>query len=362
MSVATIAVIVSVSVLAMAIIIGLALRCISASRRENAAARRGETSQLLTSEMEDAADVPYQVQRKLGDGTYGVVYLARRREDGKMVAVKVVPCSKPKQADEALKEYSMCAAVQGHPNVVKLLDLFQDTPIGGRDRGKSTTSLQTLRGVVVPKGSSTVVCIVSEYYAHGTLFDLLVRHKQQLGTRRGLPEPKVLDYTRQILAALAFMHKSNVIHRDIKPSNVLVADDEQTLALTDFGLSKEIIAGEYVKTRIGTYHYMAPEQMTGGKYNSKADVWAAGCLIYAMCTAKISTRDAVVMFTVRKSPDFESRLRSELRNMYSEELIAFMLRTLIEKPADRPGSEEALQEVEAIIKKRQASLYTPREE
>jgi serine/threonine protein kinase len=207
---------------------------------------------------------------------------------------------------------------------------------------------------------------VSEYYAHGTLFDLLVRHKQKLGTRRGIPEPLVLEFTRQILAALAYMHRNSVIHRDIKPSNVLVSDDETTLALTDFGLSKEINAGEYVKTRIGTYHYMAPEQMTGSKYNSKADVWAAGCLIYAMCTAKISTRDAVVMFTVRKSPDFDSRIRAELRNMYSEELIAFMLRTLIEKPSDRPGSEEALGELEALMAKRNPSMasssHSPRDE
>jgi serine/threonine protein kinase len=344
---ATVAVVVSVSLLAVFILVLLVYRCVRSSRAER---RYVEDSGLLH-EMGDSTPAPprYTVQRKLGDGTYGTVYLAKRNEDGLMVAVKVVPCSTEKQANEAFNEYTMCQLLQGHPNVVRLLDLFQDRPVTGSKavtmygaKGISNTVLHDLR-VAVPKGSSTFVCIVTEYYSRGTLFDLLVRH------RRGLPEKVVWDYTRQLFSSLQFMHAHQLIHRDMKPSNVLVSDDERRLALTDFGLSKEIVAGEYVKTKIGTYHYMAPEQMERQKYNAKADVWAVGCLIYAMCTAKVSTREAVVMFVARKSPDFESRYRSELTLAgYSEPLIDLMLSVLEETAASRPSAEAALKRLEQI--------------
>jgi serine/threonine protein kinase len=297
-----------------------------------------------------AAPPRYTVLRKLGDGTYGVVYLAKRHADDLNVAVKIIPCNDERAAEEAMNEFRLCQALQGHDNVIKLMEVFQDYPAGtggggGGGRGVSpgrmgdmakTVALEQLK-IPVPRGVAKYICIVTEFYEEGTLFDLLARRNT------GLPEEKVWAFARQLLESLLFVHDHGVIHRDMKPSNVLLSEHMQRLVLTDFGLSREADPDQYVNTKIGTYHYMAPEQMQR-RYTSKADIWGVGCLVHAMCTVRVSTKEAMVMFLEAQKPAFAADMRADVcgRRGYSAELFDFMLLLLSDNPSARPSAAEAL--------------------
>lgn len=315
----------------------------------------------------------YVVSKRLGDGTCGVVYLARRKSDGAKVAIKVIPCTDNDEAEEAMKEFRLCQALQGHHHVIAVHDVFFDEPMQEKDRssrrsnssstgtGAASNVMLTGLRIVVPRGFLKHLCIVTEYFERGTLFDLLIENASKLrkrGTdeRIGLPEETIWDFSAQLFSALQFIHKENVIHRDIKPSNILVSSrgdgKHERLVLTDFGLSRAAYSEEYVHTRAGTYHYMAPEQVQR-RYNSKADIWGMGCLIHAMCTARVSVKDAEVMFASRRKRGFEEKLKREIvvDAKYSEELYEFLLSLLTQRPADRPTAEEALKLVEGRLQK-----------
>lgn len=306
-----------------------------------------EEAPILVSTKAAAAQSPrsrYHVMNPLGQGTYGVVYAARRTTDGRRVAIKVIPCKNDTEADEAMKEYNACQAVQGHPNVVQLLELFIDIPdphFNGAAFGAAGLQKQVvLQSLKVKMGSVALkyICIVTELYKENTLFDLLAQR-----TGGELPEKQIWSYAEQLFGALAFMHERSLIHRDLKPSNVLMADKRRKIVLTDFGLSRWIKSDEYAQTRIGTMQYMAPEQMQR-HYNHQSDVWAAGCLVYAMCSARVVTKTVRVMYRDRMDPRFEEELNREIRGYgYSEALAHFVLSLLQAQPNDRPTSAEACQ-------------------
>lgn len=306
----------------------------------------------------EPAKPKYKVKKKLGEGAYGCVYLALRHPDMKTVAVKVVPCQDEKAAEEAMKEYEMCKASQGHENIVELFDVFYDTPVEGSVSplfGASTSSapggaatLADSNAAVMLKelgirahGAKLYLCIVSEFCEAGTLFDLLLT-KRAAGQRHAvvLPEPVVWNYTAQLLRGIEHMHSKNMMHRDLKPSNCLLSDNFARLTLTDFGLSRIVMADEYAQTRTGTMQYLSPEQVQR-RYNHKSDVWGVGCLLYSMCTARISNERARVMFRDRNKPTFDAEMATDLQ-AYSPDLLQFMLKLLAKNASERPSASEAL--------------------
>jgi serine/threonine kinase-like domain-containing protein STKLD1 len=297
----------------------------------------------------------YKVKKRLGDGAYGSVFLAVRRNDHQMTALKVIPCKDEREAKESMKEYNMCMEVQGHDGIVKVYDVFFDTPVeeagvqeqnyGTNVQGSNTSLLKDLQ--IRCPSAAKYLCIVSEYCEEGTLFDLLItlRNANSRGRREhkssaGLDEPIVWEYTQQLLDAIAYLHSKSLMHRDLKPSNVLLADNHRRLLLTDFGLSRFVEADEYAQTRTGTLQYMSPEQVQR-RYNNKGDVWGIGCLVHAMCTARVSTAEARIMFRDRVKPNFQAVMRQEEMAGYSHDLIDFMLLLLSYRYQDRPSAQEA---------------------
>lgn len=310
-----------------------------------------------------ATSFPYRVKKRLGDGAYGSVHLALRKADHQLVALKVIPCKDEREASESMKEYHMCQEVQGHEGIVRVHDVFFDTPVDARkqatDDGScavvvvaSETNTRLLKELQIrcPVGEK-YLCIVSEYCEEGTLFDLLVTRRgsyvrQQRGKKAlptlGLDEPVVWSYTLQLLEAIAFLHSKSLMHRDLKPSNVLLADNHRRVLLTDFGLSRFVEAEEYAQTRTGTLQYMSPEQVQR-RYNNKGDVWGVGCLLHAMCTAKVTTAEARIMFRDRAKPNFDQSVREEELVGYSDALVKFMLQLLSFRYQERPSAAEAVE-------------------
>src|SRR5262249_8219975 len=104
---------------------------------------------------------------------------------------------------------------------------------------------------------------------------------------------RALALLEPILAALAAAHRAGLVHRDVKPENVLISDDahsiERSVKVADFGLARPVTADpQHTSTgvRIGTVSYIAPEIVTEGRADARADVYAVGVLLYEMLTGR----------------------------------------------------------------------------
>ena len=198
----------------------------------------------------------YAVGRVLGSGTQGTVYEAENLLVGRKVAVKVM--SRELALSESLRhsfltEARITARV-AHPNVVDVIDL-------GIDR-------------------EGIPFIVMELLEGETLAEILA-------ARGPLPLPYACELMAQVLEALATAHREGIVHCDLKPSNVFVTHPRPDLPVVkvfDFGIAEG--GGSPRPSGAGTPLYMAPEQATGGALDARADVFAAGALLYEMITGE----------------------------------------------------------------------------
>ena len=193
----------------------------------------------------------YRIERELGRGGMGAVYLAHDAELGEAVALKMISgalCCDAAAAERFRREASAARKIT-HPNVIRIHDL-------GTDSG--------------------VVFISMEYFAGITL-------AQMLGRRGALPLDEVHDVAVQAADGLAAAHRAGVIHRDLKPQNVLV-DGGRRVKLIDFGLAKASFLDGMTATGLilGTPEYMAPEQVRGRPVDARTDIYAFGCVLFHM--------------------------------------------------------------------------------
>ena len=151
--------------------------------------------------------------------------------------------------------------------------------------------------------------------------------------------------TKQIVRALNYMHKKNVIHRDLKLENVMVdigsneqGKPELILKLTDFGFSKVLETNKKETNKLGTTLYMAPELFKGVEYDHKVDTWALGVMVYIMLSGKYpftgKTRAHIITKISSSEPDYsvfdQYRLRVKIKN--------FIKRCLDKNPATRAST------------------------
>jgi len=196
----------------------------------------------------------YVVERQLGRGGMGAVYLATDRLSGQRVAVKVLPASLARERDirERFVREARALAALDHPGIVPLVTFAQD----GDDR-----------------------FLVMKYVAGESLEALLARS--------GVLDPdRAAAIVRSMAEALDYAHTHGVIHRDIKPGNVLVADDGRVV-IVDFGIARTSDGGRRVTETgmlMGTPQYMSPEQIVGAPVDGRADLYACGLVLYEMLT------------------------------------------------------------------------------
>jgi class 3 adenylate cyclase len=188
----------------------------------------------------------YFIERLIGEGAYGKVFKARYADDGKPVAIKILP-------EEAFVFYSREAQVlrqlQPFPYVMEILDALVD-----------------------PSG----LCIVMPYIEHGSL-------QTHMNKLRGEPlEPgQVVSLMEELLAAIAHAHSKEVIHRDVKPQNIMLRSGTDGV-LTDFGVAYAVEStGRSSTMTVGTSGYIAPE-VTSGRFDNTIDVYSAGVVLYKM--------------------------------------------------------------------------------
>jgi len=118
-----------------------------------------------------------------------------------------------------------------------------------------------------------------DFIAGGDLFFHMKRN------RMGFPKGVARFFIAEIIVALEFLHKNNIVYRDLKPENILL-DGEGHLCLTDFGLSKILGDQMTTKTIAGTLLYMAPEVLRGERYGTEADWWSVGVILFILLTGR----------------------------------------------------------------------------
>lgn len=252
----------------------------------------------------------YRIERLLGRGGMGEVYLAEDLRLKRRVALKVL--SARFAADETFREgflsESELAASLDHPNIVPIYEA-----------GEAEGSL-----------------FIAMRYVEGT--DLKAR------LRRGpLSSAQAIDLLSQVASALDLAHRRGLVHRDVKPSNVLVApgatpEGKDHAYLADFGLTKRLTdqgSRSDDGQLMGTIDYCAPEQITGDEIDGRADVYSLGCLLVECLTGEPPFQgrsDIAVLFShLEEAPPRVSERRPELPSA-TDPVIA---KALAKDPDDR---------------------------
>ncbi|CAI4053071.1 serine/threonine/tyrosine protein kinase RAD53 SKDI_16G1230 [Saccharomyces kudriavzevii IFO 1802] len=215
------------------------------------------------------------IDEVVGQGAFATVKKAIERTTGKTFAVKII--SKRKvigNMDGVTRELEVLQKLN-HPRIVRLKGFYED---------------------------AESYYMVMEFVSGGDLMDFVAAHG-------AVGEDAGREISRQILAAVKYIHSMGISHRDLKPDNILIEQDDPVLVkITDFGLAKVQGNGSFMKTFCGTLAYVAPEVIRGkdssvspdeceerNEYSSLVDMWSMGCLVYVILTGHLpfsgSTQD-----------------------------------------------------------------------
>nr|WP_315848708.1 serine/threonine-protein kinase [uncultured Rhodoferax sp.] len=243
----------------------------------------------------------YQVEKELGKGAMGVVYLGKDPKIGRVVAIKTMALSQEFAGEEltdARERFFREAETAGrlqHQNIVTIFD-------AGEEHDLAYIAMEFL------KGRDLV-----DYCKGGSL----------------LPVPLVASIAARVAEALAYAHKQMVVHRDIKPANIMYERESDTVKVTDFGIAR-ITDSSKTKTGLvlGTPSFMSPEQLAGKKVDGRSDLYSLGVMLFQMLTGVLPFRGdsmAELMFKIanEEAPDVRA-IRPEIPEELAR-IVALML-------------------------------------
>jgi hypothetical protein len=266
----------------------------------------------------------YTIEKILGRGSVGVVYLARDRRIGRRVALKHVEVDSHRFEDERdeadffmrlQREVEVCGRLN-HVNLVTLYD------VGYEKERVSYLAMELVDGP--------------------SLLDVIKSRRPE-----PLPLAQAIDIAMQILRGLAYAHGRGIVHRDIKPANVLLTSEGQA-KIADFGIARpDDSSMTATGTLVGTPNYMSPEQVQGHTTTQRSDLFSFGAVLYEMLTGRkpfAATDVSGVLYKVVAQPH---------PAIVAEDVpprLARLVDGLLEKsPEARPVSaDEALAELGAI--------------
>ncbi|MDR7095226.1 CHASE2 domain-containing serine/threonine-protein kinase [Hydrogenophaga laconesensis] len=268
----------------------------------------------------------YQIEKELGKGAMGVVYLGRDPKIGRTVAIKTLALSAEFEGSELVdvrerffREAETAGRLQ-HPNIVTIFD-------AGEEHDLAYIAMEFLQG-------------------HD-----LGRH-----TREGqlLAVDTVLSIGERVALALDHAHRQQVVHRDIKPANVMYDASTDTVKVTDFGIAR-ITGSSKTKTGmvLGTPSFMSPEHLAGQRVDGRADLYSLGVMLFQLLTGSLPLRGdsmAALMYQIANQPAPSVR---ECRPELPQALADILSKTLSKSPSQRyqTGAEIAadLRSIRAVL-------------
>jgi serine/threonine protein kinase/tetratricopeptide (TPR) repeat protein len=238
----------------------------------------------------------YNIEKKLGEGGMGEVFLATDTKLDRKVALKSLPphYTKDPEFKERFQHEAKAAAALNHSTIVTIYDLLEHE---GR-------------------------LFIAMEYIEGDSLENLIKDD-------GVSLKQAIQITQQILEGLNQAHQAGIVHRDIKPSNVVVTTDGRAKIL-DFGLAKSRKATTHTKTgtTLGTLQYESPEQVAGEQVDHRSDLFSVGSVLYEMVTGRTpfagEFEDAIRYSILNEEPEplarYKSGVSQDLQRMVSKAL------------------------------------------
>jgi Tol biopolymer transport system component/Ser/Thr protein kinase RdoA (MazF antagonist) len=274
---------------------------------------------------------PYQILAPLGAGGMGEVYRAHDSRLGRDVAIKVLSphLAATPEVRARFEREARTISQLNHPHICTLFDI-------GHHEGTDYLVMELLEGETLA-------------------------HRLEKGP---LPVAEVLALGTQIADALDRAHRAGVVHRDLKPGNVMLT--KAGAKLLDFGLARaaSVAAAPGALTEsptvsrpltkegtiVGTFQYMAPEQLEGKEADARSDLWALGCVLYEMATGKRAFEGASQASLIAAIMEHEPRPITELQPLTPPALERAVKRCLTKDPDDRwQSARDVMHELQWVV-------------
>ncbi len=259
----------------------------------------------------------YVIEKKIGRGAMGAVYLARDPRINRAVALKVIPIEKEFEDDE-LKEARLrffreaeSAGRLAHPDIITVYDCGEDKHLA----------------------------YIAMEYLQGTSLTFFKDPKKLLAPR------KALDLCARTADALDYAHNQGVIHRDIKPANLLYNARDDVLKISDFGVAR-LTDNNRTKTGIvlGTPMYMSPEQLSAETLTGHSDLFSLGVTLYELLTGEVPFKATNIALLMKKITSEDPAPVSNRRPGVPPSVDTVLFKALAKRPEDRfaNGAEMAM--------------------
>ena len=259
----------------------------------------------------------YVIERRIGRGAMGAVYLAKDPRINRAVALKAIPIEKEFE-DEELKEARLrfyreaeSAGRLAHPNIITVFD-------AGEDKGLAYIAMEFVPGIPL---------------------------KQFTDPKRLLAPKRALELCASTAEALDYAHNQGVIHRDIKPANLMYNPKEGALKITDFGVAR-MTDNNSTKTGIvlGTPMYMSPEQLNAEDLTGHSDLFSLGVTLYELLAGEVPFKATNIAVLMTKITTEDPAPISQKRAGIPPSVDAVLAKALAKRPQDRfsCGAEMAI--------------------
>ena len=265
-------------------------------------------------ELQRALAGQYSLERELGRGGMGIVYLAREVELNRLVAIKVLPTHYAARGDlreRFLREARMAAGLS-HPHIVPIHRV----------------------------GEAAGFVFFAMAYVQGETLG------ERLRTRGPLTPAAAVRMLREVAWALAYAHGRGIVHRDIKPDNILIESETGRALVSDFGIARQ---ADDVETTdpgkiMGTAHFMSPEQSTGEPLDGRSDLYSLGVVAYLALSGRLPFEGASVPALLAKRVSEPAPSLAIAAPNAPGHVIAAVDRCLRIEPAERFANGEELAE------------------
>ena len=253
----------------------------------------------------------YKLIKKIGSGTFGMVYKVKHLQTGFYRAMKVVKKDTINYQDdnhEFLKEIEILSILD-HPNIIKIYEYYVD---------------------------EINYYVVSELARGGELYE-------QIYTLKNYSEKNTALIMNQLFSAVNYIHSKGIVHRDLKPENILLETKDRKdlfIKLIDFGTANYIKEGQLLYLKVGTPYYIAPEVIKKS-YDKKCDIWSLGVIMFMLLSGNPPFDGANDMEIMNKVLKGEYSLKTKEWELISNEAKDLIAKLLTFNPKNRITAEVA---------------------